>query len=251
MTTLTLTPNFTSKTLHSDGKVCVGEKVDVSVIGVTEAQSANLRVRFRYGGVTVAVYPLEVGDVWVYASSTATANMNLNTDLFRDLYEGFEDRDKLQCVIVVDNPDDENMYSSSQMQVGNWPAEKGLDVPYSLSAYQDDIAALKVSISEIEQGISDTEQFVASHTHNGGTSQQLQHGNLLGIGNNNHAQIDAALTAFSASIQTVSDSANDARVDLNAIKDLCAIVKAMPTTYAAQREARFAALIDGLIATLT
>lgn len=250
MTTLTLTPNFTAKTLVSAGKVSVGEKVDVTVIGVTEAQTVNLRVRFRVDGVTVAVYPFAEGDVWDHSGSNATANMDLNTDLFRALYEGSDDRAKIMCLIVVDNPGDQNLYSSAQLQVGNWPSENGLELPYSLSTYQDDIAFLKATVAEIEQGIADTDQFILTHAHSGGTSQQIAHGNLLGIGTNSHAQIDAALLSVVQSLGTVSGEATGIRNDLDDIKAVCETAKAMPVSTAREREARVAFLIQGLIDSL-
>lgn len=251
MTTLTLTPDFDDKTLVATGKISVGEKVDVIVTGVTEAQSANLRLRFRYDGQTVAIYPTVAGGVWTYSSGTATATIDLNTDVFRALYAGFEDRDKLQCYVIIDNPDDQNMYSDAQIQVKNWPAEVGNDVPYSLSTYADDVAALNAKMDQAQTDIDAAEALIGSHTHNGSGSQTLAHNDLTGKGTNTHDQIDAKLTAIEASNGTIAGEATGLRNDLDDIKDLCDTVKAMPTSYAAQREARFAALVDGLISILT
>jgi antitoxin component HigA of HigAB toxin-antitoxin module len=251
MTTLTLTPDFDEKTLTVTGKVSVGEKVDVIVTGVTEAQTANLRVRFRQDGVTVARYPLADGDVWTYAASTATANMTLNTDLFRALFEGLGDRDKIQCVIITDNTDDLNQYAAALITVGNWPVEAGADVPYNLTEYPDDVAALQAEMDQAQADIDAAEALIGSHTHNGSGSQVLSHDDLLLKGTKTHDQIDAELTAIAASQVTVSGVADACRVDFNDIKTLCDTVKAMPTAYAAQREARFAALVQGLIDILT
>lgn len=251
MTTLTLTPDFDDKTLAVTGKISVGEKVDVIVTGVTEAQSANLRLRFRYDGQTVAIYPTVTGDVWTYSSGTATATIDLNTDVFRALYAGFEDRDKLQCYVIIDNPDDQNMYSDAQIQVKNWPAEVGNDVPYSLSTYSDDVAALNAEMDQAQTDIDAAEALIGSHTHNGSGSQTLAHNDLTGKGTNTHDQIDAAIARIDASLTTVSGVADACRVDFNQIKDICSAVKLMPVTKAADREARFVTLVDGIIAALT
>lgn len=251
MTTLVLTPDFDDKTLLATGKICVGEKVDVTVVGVTDVQAANLRMRFRYDGVTVAIYPTAAGDVWSHSGSSATATIDLNTDVFRALYAGFEDRDKLPCIVIVDNPEDQNMYSSAKIGVGNWPAEAGADVPYSLSTYADDVAALQAEMTQAKADIDAAEALIGAHTHDGGTTPKIDHNDIIGKGTNTHTQIDAALTAIASSQVAVSAVANACRVDFNDIKTLCDSVKAMSKATAAQREARFAALVDGLIDILT
>jgi len=250
MTTLVLTPDFDDKTLVVSGKVCVGEKVDVTVIGVTEPQSINLRVRFRYDSKTVAIYPTVDGDVWEHSGSSASASMDLNVDVFRALYEGFEDRDKLSCVIIVDNPDDQNMYSSAKISVGNWPAEAGSDVPYSLSTYKDDVAELRAGVLALDQSVSATNSALGTHLHDGGTTVKLEHSGLNGIGTSTHDQIDAALTAVTASLGTIAGEATGLRNDLNDIKAVCQTVKTMPVSTAKEREARVAFLIQGLIDSL-
>jgi hypothetical protein len=251
MTTLVITPDFDDKVLVATGKICVGEKVDVTIVGVTEAQSADLRLRFRYDGNTVAVYPTAESDVWTYAGTSASATIDLNTDVFRALYEGFEDRDKLACVLIVDNPDDQNMYSSAKIQVGNWPVEAGADVPYSLSTYHDDVAQLQADVSDLEAASTATDALVASHNHQGGASQVLAHNDLTGIGTRTHDEIEVSLTAIEASQGTIQIEATGLRNDLNSIKTLCVSVKAMPIVKATEREARFAALVQGLIDILT
>lgn len=67
------------------------------------------------------------------------------------------------------------------------------------------IAALQVlvvtngeDIDDIETAVAAAKTLIGIHNHNGGTSQQLSHAGLSGIGTLTHAQVETALTAVDA-----------------------------------------------------
>jgi len=250
MTTLTITPNFTEKTMVIVGKIAVGEKVQVSVVGVTDAQKDHLRIRFRYDGERKAQFPLAAEDVWTHSGSTATAIIDLNTVEMRGVFENDCDGEKHEFILVVDNTDDENLYSSGRIMVKNWPAEEGADVPYSLSAYPDTVEALQTAMTTAQGDIDAVEALMASHTHGGGASATFSHNNLTDKGNNTHAQLDALFVATEASLATVSGEANTALLKIAAIKSVCQAVVPMPEATTAQVKAKLNALLNGLIAVL-
>lgn len=251
MTTLTLTPNFTTKTLIKVGEVAVGESVSLSIVGVSQAQAANLRVRMRYDKVNVAIYPRVAEDVWTHSGSTAVGQIELNTVEFREVFEDDDDRGSHEVIVIVENTDDQNMYAEGRIRVKNWPADAGDAVPYDLSGYQDTVAGLVADLALARVDINSATALIASHSHNGSGSVVIDHNNLGNKGENTHAQIDAALTATAASLNTVSGEATQTRNDLNEIKVICETVKGMPNGTAAQVRAQISVLLDGIIASLT
>jgi len=146
-TGLTVYPCFTSKTLRFIGSVAVGEKARVRISGVDSAE--GLRVRFRFNGRDAARFPAADSDTWIVAENVAEAVVNLNTLQVRRAFLGTCDISSQTFVLVVENTQGKALSAKAHIQVKNWPANEGEDVPYNLDEWPNEMDALDKRVTEL------------------------------------------------------------------------------------------------------
>ena len=195
-TALTLTPTWASKRLTIDGTVSVREAVAVTLVGCATDTSIVLKISSENGRVDYAKFPNLPGDAWTVAGDDLTATLSLNTDLLVAAFAQWGPDDRLDFVWTVASATNSNLYALGHKQIGNWMEDTDDPVAYS-TPLADDIETLQEDLDTLETNFG-------AHLHDGSASgaPRVPHGNLLGIGVNSHAAIDAALVTLTSGVAT-------------------------------------------------
>jgi len=176
-------PCFASKTLRFIGSVAVGEKARVRVAGVGSGE--GLRVRFRFNGKDAARFPAIPSDVWTLTGGTAESVVNLNTLQMRRAFLGACDISSQTFVLVVEDTQDKSLSAKAHIQVKNWPANEGEDVPYNLDEWPDEMDA-------IDGRITGLTALLEAHEADTGAHHELFAGKASTVAFNTHVNAQNA-----------------------------------------------------------
>ena len=153
MTSIRIVPKISDKTARVFGLPSAGEHVDVRIVGCAELlPSETLRLRVKFGPVTIAVFPTpESTDAWGADGDDLTCHLNMNTIQAKMACHA----GTIMCRVVLDQPGNEEhtveptLFFDDCIDVSAWHQESGKDVPYDLGRYPDQIADLNNRINEI------------------------------------------------------------------------------------------------------
>lgn len=195
-TALTLTPTWSGKKLTVDGDASVRETVTVTLAGCADDASIVLKVSSENGRVDYAKFPNAADDAWTVSGSDLTATLSLNTETLIAAFAPWGPDDRIDFVWTVASRTNSNLYAKGHKQLGNWMEDADDPVAYS-TPLADDIASAQEDIDALQANFG-------SHLHDGTASggSRVPHGNLLGVGTNSHADIDAALVTLASGVAT-------------------------------------------------
>lgn len=195
-TYLTVTPTWENKRLTIEGSVSVRETVALTLVGCASDTSIVFKISSENGRVDYAKFPNAPGDAWVVSGSDLTATLSLNTTLLVAAFAPWGPEDRLGFYLSVASATNSNLYAGGCKQIGNWMEDTDDPVAYS--------TPLADAVEEVEGDLADLEANFGSHLHDGTAAggPRVPHGNLLGIGVNTHAAIDAALTTLTSGVAT-------------------------------------------------
>ena len=197
MTTLRITP-LENKGAYVTGCMAVAETVRVSIVGYSEYAEASpnyLRIRVISGRTEIARFPLSDDDAWTSSDGDAVCDLSLNTVQALALFGCASPDHAKDCFILVEITEPNTLKISTPFSVKNWPQASGDDVPYDLTDWPDDRAAVEALIADLEAAYE-------IHTHADGDPVQVDHANLLNIGTATHTEIDAAIAALQGAVAT-------------------------------------------------
>ena len=162
MTAFLLTPDFTAKTVQCKGSLAVGELAPLEVRNVA-GNLAGLRVRIRYEGRDVAMFPLTETDAWSAEGESAKAFIELNTVQLRKCFKHLDDNAVVQCNVIVESNDgDRLLICKGMVNIKNWPAAPG-QVPVSLATWTDDVAELREEVAKVGDNLKAHESSADAH----------------------------------------------------------------------------------------
>lgn len=161
------------------GTVAVGEKVDVTIVGlpvdVMKDDDGIPLVRFRVVdelGNDLVRFPLEDGDRW---SSSMTAEVDFNTDKMRELFRLVPFDGKLSLGVIVDSYEDSVEFARGRIQVRQWSAASSED-PTVLPDWREVLKRIEAGLASVdesvekakehEDGANEAEQLALEHCVN-------------------------------------------------------------------------------------
>lgn len=212
MSILRITPQA-NKTAQHSGLLVAVEPCEITLVGYATAiadDPACLRVRVYVCGVEVARFPQpDSGDVWAASDDDATCTLNTNTVQALASFchpSRCNPVQSRECTVLVDKATTpKKLVCSFPSTLKNWPQTAGIDVPYDLGGWQDDVAAMQLATSALRSEFE-------GHDHSDGS---VSHNSLTDIGVLSHAGIDSQLLSLGSSLSTAQNdiSANEGRIN--------------------------------------
>jgi hypothetical protein len=207
-----------NKTAYATGMVVVVEPCQVVLKGYGD-DIADLRVRFCVRGREVARFPLEEADVWTDTDGDAVCEVNTNTVEGLSVFKTRNcscDLESYECLVLIEDiVAPKALICSFKTSFKNWPQVDGAEVPYSLAAFPDTVAALQDSLAALQAEYD-------AHDHSTDDPQQVAHSSLVEIGDNSHADIDAALSSLTASLAEAQDDIVTNETEIATVADAVA-----------------------------
>ncbi len=212
-TTLVITPVANEKRVLLSGTVAVGELVAVTLVNCQAFEDSGLRIRIRRGTTEIARFPLAAEDTWTSVAGSLTdtsCTLNLNTVQAQAIFDGKPDKSCVGCMLVVEMTDeaDLTLTAVSAITLRNWPKAVGDSVPYDLTGWADDLAAIEAAVDALEGSFDD-------HAHTGADGiPAVAHGDLEDIGTKTHAELESEDDALGVLIDAVESDVETAQADI-------------------------------------
>lgn len=192
VSSLTVTPTWSSKRLTIDGTASVRESVALRIVGCGTDTSVVFKLSSENGRVDYAKFPNADTDAWTVDGSDLIGTLNLNTDLLVAAFAPLCPEDRMDLVCTVASAANSNLYAIGHKQIGNWMEDTDDPVAYR--------TPLADAVDELDDGLTALRNSFTSHAHDGASSVRIPHSALLEIGANSHEAIDAALITLSSGV---------------------------------------------------
>lgn len=157
-----LTLTVDGNKVSSVGTISVGEKIDVTIVGLDTVDipewgagdpfsGLSLRLRIVDGeGRDVAVFPRAGGEEWTVGDEIISCeNMELNTVHLRDRFRGVAFSDKLQFGIILDSAKDDAQYARGKTYIQQWAKARN-DDPTVLPNWYDLVREIKDGLAVLD-----------------------------------------------------------------------------------------------------
>lgn len=123
MTALTITPNVEKKTMKFAGRVASGEKVSLTLVGMSAfATDAKLQVRVVVGKTTVGVFPSSDEEAWTVEGENLACELNLATLQAKKCSQFGGD-----ALWLVEDVDVPQLYAAGEFELLPWVKRKDDD----------------------------------------------------------------------------------------------------------------------------
>ena len=164
MSALTVAMDVAAKTLVVTGTACVGEKVDVTLIGFSAADLTRFadgddselsEIRFRLVdpcGRDLARFPVELDseDAWTFDGDSLYATVDFNTLALREYFKGEPFKNRKELGVVIDDAPGGTQIARGKMKVLQWAAASDCD-PLSLPDWRKTLGDLKAAIEAVDE----------------------------------------------------------------------------------------------------
>ena len=149
------------------GTISVGEKIDVTVVGINPASVPDYGEESWFGGKSLrlrivdtqghdlARFPLKESDSWsVEGDRLSATDVELNTRQLRNVFSGVAYGDKLQFGLILDSGVDHAQYARGKVSIQQW-AVASIDDPTVVPDWTEVLAQLDRDLAEIETSKSE------------------------------------------------------------------------------------------------
>lgn len=149
-----------NKTLTASGIACVGEQVNVQIVG---AALANQNIRFRIvdeGGDDLVRFPMNSADQWTTDTDVGTtkysATVDFDTDKLRKVFETVSFREKLKLGIIVDSFDAKTQFARGVHDICQWSVASTED-PTVVTDWKIVLEELNGKLAAVDGKVEDAE----------------------------------------------------------------------------------------------
>lgn len=180
------------------GDIAVGEHVNVTVRDGGKYIDDGLRLRIRHHGTEIARFPVADGDTWAVNGDDATCVLDMRTLEGFAVFAGRPDICAVKCVLVLDCTEDDSytLNVASSISVQNWPWDEGGVTPLAIPKWSALLQALQGLVNSLRNDFD-------THNHGGDDSEQVDHEDLLNIGQKTHAELEQDIDGLGLAVDAL------------------------------------------------
>lgn len=197
-TAITITPNWTKKSLTVTGDAAVRETVALTVAGCSDDPAIIVKFSSENGRVDYARFPFSNTDEWEVSGDDLTGRLNLNTAGLVSAFAGYGPMDRVTVLVTVSSPTNPNLYAVGLFNLRNWVENDEDPVSY--------VGPLQADIAAVDGKVDALTAVVSGHGHTGasGEGAKISHADLNHIGTMTHVGLESALNTHTVAINDLT-----------------------------------------------